>query len=233
MGKPDRSTLQIEHLDPRTLKANGWNTNVLGPDEEEKLEASLRRFDLFDAIKVRTLPNGDLEVIGGKHRAEAAIRIGYETVPVLNLGPLDDITAREISAVDNGRYGKDDPVKLLALIEELGEADVDLSDYMIYDQVAIDAALAYKGVDLSALGAEEDSNPELSGDDARGDASDDEPARTRTTQQTLKFQMEPTEAEAVMRRINDTITEQGIAEGSQRANAGAALLFLVLGEDAL
>src|SRR5437762_10365036 len=99
-------------VDPRLLQPNPWNTNVVSPDNEAKIDASNQRLGMFKPIIVRELPDGTLQILGGAHRRESAIRLGWDQVPVFNVGPVSDKQAKEIGLADNARYGHDDTLAL-------------------------------------------------------------------------------------------------------------------------
>lgn len=44
---------------------------------------------------------------------------GISTVPVISVGKISDLVAKQMSLVDNERYGEDDQVALQRLIEEI------------------------------------------------------------------------------------------------------------------
>ena len=118
-------TIKISDLFP-----NPWNTNVVSPENQSKIEESIKRFGMFKPLVVRTLSDGRLEILGGQHRWEAAKALGIEQVEVVDLGEIDDKKAKEISLVDNGRYGVDDGLRLSELLRELG----DVEEYLPYSE---------------------------------------------------------------------------------------------------
>jgi ParB family chromosome partitioning protein len=65
------------------LHPNPWNTNVVTPENEKRIEESIKRLGLFKPVTVRELTDGRLEILGGQHRWEAARRLGYKEVPDL------------------------------------------------------------------------------------------------------------------------------------------------------
>ena len=111
--------IKVETLAPERLSPNPWNTNVVSPENQQKLNASIKRFGMFKPIVVREI-DGTLEIIGGQHRWEAAVEMKLPEVPVVNLGRITDKKAKEISLVDNGRYGADDTLQLAELLDDIG-----------------------------------------------------------------------------------------------------------------
>lgn len=128
--------MELKNVSPFDLKANKWNSNRVDRENFEKLKKSLQSLGSFKPILVRQV-EGEYQILGGYHRVEAAKELGFATVPIWNLGEIDDARAKEISLVDNTRYGEDDAEalsKLLdsmetdLLIEILPEAPVELPD---------------------------------------------------------------------------------------------------------
>src|SRR4051812_26558524 len=102
------------------LHPNPWNTNVVTPENEKRIEESIKRLGLFKPVTVRELTDGRLEILGGQHRWEAARRLGYKEVPIFNVGTISDVQAQQIGVADNGRYGEDDAAALATLLKGLG-----------------------------------------------------------------------------------------------------------------
>ena len=122
-------------LDPVDLEPNPWNTNIVTPENERKLEASIKRLGFFRPVIVREIaksPNSETgyQILGGEHRAETAVRLGINQIPVINLGPIDDLQAKEIGIADNARYGVDDT------IAERGPARGCVGDHAVGDGAA-------------------------------------------------------------------------------------------------
>ena len=49
---------------------------------------------------------------------------GISTVPVISVGKINDLVAKQMFLVDNERYGEDDQVALQRLIEEI-QSEID------------------------------------------------------------------------------------------------------------
>jgi ParB-like chromosome segregation protein Spo0J len=105
-------------ISPFALKPNPWNSNRVDRENFEKLKKSLQTLGSFKPILVRQIEDG-YEILGGYHRVEAAKELGFPTVPIWNLGVVDDARAKEISLVDNTRYGEDDAEALSKLLDSL------------------------------------------------------------------------------------------------------------------
>ena len=156
---------KAQMADPRKLRPNPWNTNVVDAANEAKLEESLKKFGMFKPVIVRELPTGELEILGGEHRAGAAVRLGIKDIPIMNLGPIPDAEAKKIGLVDNGRYGNDDSLQLAALLKELGDID-DLASFMPYSDQDFNNIMEAAEINLD----------DLEGDYSDGDFSGDIPS---------------------------------------------------------
>lgn len=208
--------MSIENLqiDPKILKKNPWNTNIVSPANEAKLEESIKRFGMFKPVVVRTLQDGNYEILGGEHRASVAIRLGITEIPVVNLGQIPDKTAKEIGLVDNGRFGEDDSVKLFDLIQELGIEDI--IDIMPYSDLDLDSIFNNTTIALDEL-------------DSLG-ISDEEveipTAKQAATHQIMRFKVPAKDVDAVTKVIEKIIKTQGFTESDSLTNAGDALVYL-------
>lgn len=123
--------MEVEFVNPFILKPNPWNTNKMDRENFEKLKQSLTALACFKPIIVRSLGD-NFEILGGAHRVEAAKELGLETIPIINLGDISDERAKEISLVDNTRYGKDDIELLNKLLDEI---DTTLLESIMPDEI--------------------------------------------------------------------------------------------------
>lgn len=212
--------IELLELSPSALKPNSWNTNVVSPENEKKIEISLQKEGVFKPVIVRTLEDGSYEIIGGAHRTQAAIRMGLETIPVLNLGTIDDAEAKRKSLIDNGRYGADDALMLGKLLEELGTPE-EIAEYMPYTEQEMINIFAATQIDLDGL------DIDLGGDPDFAEHLPEPSLPKAQTHQTMTFQVPIEDAETVMKAIESIINTQGFNEGSSKANAGDALVWMV------
>ena len=214
--------MNYEMRDPRTIEPSPWNANVVSHENEEKLRASIERHGMFKPILIRELPSGTLECIGGWHRAEQAIELGYAEVPCMNLGTLSDEKAKEISLADNARYGIDDTLKLSELLADLDTGE--LSMVLPWNQRDIAAITASLSVDIDDLDIDEPVLP-----DEDDDAEDEAPApKVTKTHQTMRFRNALGDAARISDLITKTMQEQGFTKEDDLTNAGDALAFLLL-----
>ena len=210
--------MRLEKHNPRDLKYNPWNVNRLSPEAETKLETSLIKFDgLFKPILVRELEDGSLQIVGGQHRNEAAERLGLTEIPVINLGKIDDKRAKEITLVDNGRYGQDDAALLSKLLAELGTPE-EISSFMPFDLTSLDGLFSAASIDLDAIDLEPETAPEI---------NTDKPPRSIKTH-TVVRQKIPVEDQALVETsIKRIIQDQGLSDSDSMVNAGDALIWLI------
>jgi len=207
-------TPKFDTIDPALLAPNPWNTNVVSPDNEAKLEESIRRFGMFKPVVVRELSDGTLEVLGGEHRAMAAKRMGLK-VPIINVGKIDDKKAKEISLVDNGRYGSDDTLQLAELLESLGDAD-DIASFMPYSESDLASIFSSVNIALDDLDLD-DTEPAPS-------LPKEKPIQTHTI---MRFKVPVDDQSWVTELIERTMKSQKFTESDSLTNAGDALVHLL------
>lgn len=219
MVKPDFFTAAVGEL-----RKNPWNTNKVSPENEAKIRSSILRNGIFKPILVRQVPGEDgYEIIGGEHRWEQAVELGYAEVPVCNLGEISEIQAKEIGLIDNARYGADDTLGLAELLKEIGDADV-LQDFLPYGQSDIDAIFSSVTIALDDLGIDE--NFEATPETAAEEAPLERAPKTHTI---MRFKISLGDAERITALIARTQRDEGLTTADELTNAGDALVHLLLG----
>lgn len=208
---------------PHDLLPNPWNTNVVGPENEAKLEESIRRFGMFKPVVVRTLDNGQLEILGGEHRAAAAKRLGIDSIPIINLGSITEAKAKQIGLVDNGRYGNDDNIQLAELLKELGDID-DLASFMPYSDQDFANIIDSSTIDLDLLADLDDETGSAGTAPADTTISAGVAVKTHTI---LRFKVSMEDSELINNMLNDVIKAQGFEESDSLTNFGDALVYLL------
>lgn len=203
--------VEIDRLQP-----NPWNTNVVSPENEAKLDESMRRFGCYKPIIVRTLESGALEIIGGEHRWGSARRLGLETVPIVNLGKINDTKAKEIGLADNGRYGEDDTLKLADLLKELGHENV--TEFLPYTDADLASILSASSIALDDLDMPSDTG-------LPGELASPAPQ----THQIMRFKVPIEDSDWVTKLLESTMREQGFTKDDSMGNAGNALIHLIKG----
>jgi hypothetical protein len=204
---------EMLYVDIDRVFPNEWNSNVVNPINEEKLELSMGRFGAFKPVIVRQVGKG-YEIIGGQHRVEAMRKLGYTDVPVMNLGVIDDETAKEISLVDNGRYGEDDPYKLGEILKSIS---VDVSEFLPYTSEDLSALQKSVEIDLDAIGVD------------APDHEDDfvaKPEKVPSLYQTMRFKVPHEDAHYVTEVIEKLGKIHGFTDDDSLTNGGLALVQL-------
>lgn len=207
--------LNLLHVDPKNLKANPWNTNRVPVENQKKLDTSIKRLGNFKPILVRELTDGTLEIIGGQHRRDSALRSKEKTVPVLNLGKIDDAKAKEIGLVDNERYGEDDTGAMKRLLESL-DSSKELVTFMPISTEELDAYLSYESIDISDLDLDDLDEEPI-----------EEKQKSSPTHRVVRFKLAIQDAEKLSDLIEKTIKKQGFTESDALTNAGDALVHVL------
>lgn len=213
---------QLLNLDPEKLIPNGWNTNIVSPDNEAKLEESIKRNGLFKPVVVREV-NGSLEIIGGEHRWSIAKKLGLAEIPVINLGPIDDKRAKEISVLDNARYGADDTLSFAELLKGLGDVG-ELQSFLPFGDE--DLTTIFSSTDIALDDLEIDGNFEAPTTEAPEPPS----AKAPKTHTQMRFKVPIRDAERLTALIARTMKAQGFTTEDELTNAGDALVHLLVGQ---
>lgn len=93
--------ITILQVEVANLRPNPWNTNSVGAQNFEKLKGSIEKLGFFKPILARELDGGIFEILGGEHRWRAAMEQGISTVPVMSVGKINDLVAKQMSLVDS------------------------------------------------------------------------------------------------------------------------------------
>lgn len=210
--------LVTAEVDINLLKPNTWNTNQVSLENQEKIKASLERFGMFRPVLARQTNTEKLEIVGGQHRWQVAKQLGYKTIPVVNLGLLDDKSAKEIGLVDNGRYGEDDTLMLAELLNSLGDT-TDILSYMPYTNDELENIFLSSSIALDSLDIEDDDSHSLSLSDL--------PSKALQTHQIMRFKIPMEDSAFLQKLIEATMKSQGYVEEDSLSNAGNALIHLI------
>lgn len=211
--------INIENLPPGRLNPNPWNSNEVGPDMEARLRESIVRIGFYKPVIARELPDGTLQILGGEHRWRVAVSMNLPTIPVVNLGLIDDKKAKTIGLADNGRYGHDDTLKLAEILREIGEEDVALM--LPYTEEDLAGMFAAQDIDLDSLGFDEDTLP-------KGEKTLEELTRSTITHELMRFKVPVEDRERVQKFIEHVINTRGLkAEEDSMVAAGMALVLIV------
>jgi hypothetical protein len=114
--------VEIEQISLDRLIPHPCNSNVMHPDQFEKLVLHLGRTGRYPPVIVRPWPGENeqtYQILDGHHRVEAIKRVGGSTARCM-IWPVNDDEALVLLATLNRLQGRDDPYKRAGLIEELG-----------------------------------------------------------------------------------------------------------------
>jgi ParB-like chromosome segregation protein Spo0J len=109
-----QSSLEVVYVEPSELHPNSWNPNEMDGPTMERLKREVERVGMV--VPVAALPDGT--IIDGEHRWRVAQDKGVK-VPVVYID-TDEQTAKTLCVNMNAIRGKDDPARLVALVESLG-----------------------------------------------------------------------------------------------------------------
>jgi len=84
------------------------------PDKLEELVESIRLNGIVNALRVRRLPDGSLQILCGKNRRVAAKKLGYTHVPCIIMDIPDDDEAKLRIIADNTQHNNDRKISELA-----------------------------------------------------------------------------------------------------------------------
>jgi len=199
---------------PADLVPNPWNTNKVAPENEAKIDASLKRFGMFKPIIVRELADGTLQILGGEHRRDSAIRTELGQVPIINLGKITDQRAKEIGIADNGRYGSDDTLQLAELLESLGGAD-ELGTFLPYSDNDFMSIFSSVNIALDELDLDDDVPPPSKSSE-----------KAVQTHAIMRFKVPVGDVSKITERVEKVMKQQRFHDEDSLANAGNALVHI-------
>lgn len=205
----------VGQIDPTKLVPNPWNVNIVSPANEEKLEVSITRLGMFKPVVVREMADGALQIIGGEHRAAAAVRLGIKQIPFVNLGKIGDKKAKEISLVDNNRFGADDTLQLAELLEGLGSVD-ELASFMPYSESDFASIFSSVNIVLDDLDLPDD-------DELTPSLPKEKPLQTH---QIIRLKVPVQDAGRVTELLERVMKSQKFVDSDSLTNAGDAFVYI-------
>ncbi len=208
--------------DPTLLKPNPWNSNHVSPENQAKLDAAVERMGMFKPIVVRELSEGSYEILGGEHRRDSAVRVGLKQVPVISVGKIEDVRAKEISLADNARYGTDDMAELAGVLESLGVEEHDISAFLPFTETDLQTIFTASDIDVDSLDFDDP-------DDSASDLPDETSEKAPKTHTIMRFKVQIGDAERISEVIKRAQREQGLNGSDDLTNAGDALVHVLLG----
>jgi len=223
--KPVDYDMDIVYADPKVLKPNPWNPNVVDPINQMKLEASIRKDGIKRPIVIRELENGDMEIIGGQHRTLAAIALGLPMVPLINRGKISDAEAKKETLLDNFRYGSDDVFKFSELLQDpdIGSA-AELLATMPIDEEELAGYFSH----LSAETVEVEIDSILGDEDEPGETIDLGATAPTRTHQIIRFRVSVDDAAKIGELLKKVRAANGYTEADDMTNDGDALVHVLL-----
>lgn len=227
MPKAKTASISIGEAHPGTLLPNPWNSNHLTAEAERQLEESLTRFGLFKPVIVREIEEAGeilLQIIGGEHRAAAADRKGMKSIPIVNLGRIDDATAKEIGLVDNARYGADDAAELSRMLKEMGEIS-ELSTFMPFTDEDAASIFAAGSINLDELKLDDEYDLK---DDKTPEIEEPRAPKTARTHTVMRFKVALADAERIAELLARVKKDNGYTASDDLTNAGDALVHALL-----
>lgn len=116
--------LSLAWVEPGQLRPNTWNPNVMDADMYAKATASIHQFGFVDPITVRRdrleeVGKPPFEIIDGENRWRASLDLRLSTVPIIDLGVIEDQVAQKLTIVLNETRGNPEPAKLGELLRRL------------------------------------------------------------------------------------------------------------------
>lgn len=208
-------------VNPRELRFSSWNINTVSPENQRKLEESIRRNGIFRPVVARELEDGSLEIIAGEHTTRAAISVALTEIDVYNLGRIDDRKAKEISLIDNQHFGTEDLFQMADLLKEI---DDNPSSFMPFSADDLTKIFSSSAIDLDSLDMPEGFDDENLG---REETPIDSIAKAPVTHQTMKFRVPVSEADYITRFFAALVKRQGLESRDSTEAAGDALVYIV------
>ena len=166
-----------------------------------------------DITAILGVIGSDCHAVGNKILEHALVSEG---IKVVNLGVISDQKAKEISLVDNGRYGADDTLQLAELLESLGGAD-ELASYMPYSETDLASIFSSVNIALDDLDIPD-------ADEAAPSLPKEKPIQTH---QIMRFKVPVDDVGDITELIERTMKAQKFTEEDSLTNAGDALVYLL------
>jgi hypothetical protein len=128
---------KIIQLDVDLIDENEWNPNLMSDAKFNKLTEEIETMGMMDPIQVVPLENGRYRILGGAHRFNACLILGFEKIPAIILDDpkFQDLDYQKLLTTRlNLIHGKMTRDKFSALYEDLAKRH---SDEVIRDSMAL------------------------------------------------------------------------------------------------
>jgi len=167
-------------------------------------------------IIVRELENGELQILGGEHRRLSAINLKMPEIEVINLGVIGDERAKQITLLDNERYGEDNTEELVELLSGLDI--VELATFLPISNEDFDDILStgYDSIDLDELDVDDDE-----------ESPTPEVPTTGPTHRVMRFKVSIADSERLTEFLEKVMSTQGFKDSDAITNAVDALIHTI------
>lgn len=121
---------QVYQVPPELLIPADWNPRTIDQESYHTLIRTIdQNRDLFikQPFLVNAHPGREGVVVSGNQRLRAAIDLGFETVPVMFAKLDTQLQEVRAGVIFNKHQGKDDPVKVKGLFDELRDSQFDMA----------------------------------------------------------------------------------------------------------
>lgn len=139
---------RIIEIDPKELKLLELNARYMRHEEYVRLVANIKRDGKLTSAPFACLDGDSYLVLSGKHRTQAAIEAGLETIPCIVTD--DELTQDQRIAIQlshNAISGQDDPFILKQLYEKI--LDVDMKEYSGLDDKTLELLDKFSTMSMS------------------------------------------------------------------------------------
>ena len=129
-------TQYVKRVRIDSIRPNPWNPNKQSEEVFRRQIESIRRYGLLLPILVRKMDDG-YEIIDGEHRYRACRELGIEEVAVIDLGNVDEKTAKHLTEIFTRLRGTADVMLEAKLLKELSDIP-DLLDTLPLDEATFE-----------------------------------------------------------------------------------------------
>ena len=142
--------------------------------------------------------------------------MGLKEIPFVNMGEVSDAKAKEVSVLDNARYGHDDALQLAELLEGLGSPE-ELSSFMPYTDSDIASIFSSVNIALDDLDLGDD-------DEVVPTLPREKPIQTH---QIMRFKIPVGDVKNITDMVERVMKSQKFVDADSLANVGDALVFIL------
>jgi len=125
MKKTEYNKDQLVILPIANVKVNEWNPKQKETKEYKNVVRSLELYGFRQPILVRESDGDIYEILDGEQRYKAAVELGYQDIPVYNLGKISDTEAKAATIWMEVQVPFDE-IDLSKLVVELSDMEVEM-----------------------------------------------------------------------------------------------------------